>query len=117
MLERTPRRWPAALTSAGAAVGAALVPKCPLCIAAALSACGLGVGMGAAEVFAILLRPAAALAAIATLVVVLVPLLRARTRGECPPQATRRAGPPAGSHGGPDGGCPACGGEDRTPAE
>lgn len=92
------------MTSAGAAVGAVLVPKCPLCIAAALSACGLGVGMGAAEVFAILLRPAAALVSIAALVAVLVPLVRSHARRASAVDASRARSA---------GGCPACGAEDE----
>ncbi len=88
--DRAARRWPAALTSAAAVAGAILAPKCPLCVLALLSACGIGIGMGAAGVVAAVARPAAVVLAIAALVVAIVPLVRRR--------------PP------PGGGCGGCGG-------
>ena len=70
-----------ALSSAGTLVLAALVPKCPLCVAAALSACGLGAS--AASAVAPAVRPVAfALVAVATITLVLfaVRRIRAHTR-------------------------------------
>ena len=91
--DRAARRWPAALTSAAAIVGAVLAPKCPLCVLALLSACGIGIGMGAAGVVAAVARPAAVVLAIAALAAAIVPRVRRRSRR-----------PP------PGGGCGGCGG-------
>jgi hypothetical protein len=93
--ERGARRWRTALTSGGAALGAVLAPKCPLCVAAALSACGLGIGMTAAGLFAILLRPVAAVVAIGALAATIWPLVHRHVRPM--PEAT-----------GPHGDCAAC---------
>jgi hypothetical protein len=95
--ERGERRWPGMLTSGGAALGALLAPKCPFCVLAILSTCGLGVGMGTAGMLAMVMRPVAALIAIVALLVVIAPAFRRarRARG-----SARRATATRG--------CPAC---------
>jgi hypothetical protein len=74
-----------AATSVGTLVVAALLPKCPLCVAAALSALGLGTIAGLSP----LVRPVAivgALLAVCSVVVVEARRRRqrARRRGACP---------------------------------
>jgi hypothetical protein len=54
-----PRRWPSVVSSLGSTVLLALVPKCPLCVAAVLSS--LGLGAAAASFLGPLLRPFAIL--------------------------------------------------------
>ena len=89
------RRWPALLTSAGTVAAAVLVPKCPLCVVAALSALGIGVGMTAAGLFVMLVRPVAAVVAIGAVAMTVWPLVHRHTRRV--PEVS-----------GPHGDCPAC---------
>mgnify|MGYP001585354311 CR=1 FL=1 len=72
---RVPRRASAIASAAGAFALAALVPKCPLCIAAALSAWGVGTSM--AGTLAPSVRPV--LFAVAVLLAVQVKRGRARS--------------------------------------
>jgi hypothetical protein len=66
-----------ATSSLGTIVLAALVPKCPLCVAAALSA--FGVGASAASAVAPAMRPVAlALVAVATIMLAFFSLTRMR---------------------------------------
>jgi hypothetical protein len=67
------------LTSVAATAGAALAPKCPFCVVAILSACGIGVGMGTAGALALLARPLAVLVAAGALALVLRRFVRPRT--------------------------------------
>jgi hypothetical protein len=91
-----------ALSSAGTFVLAALIPKCPLCVAAALTA--WGVGASAASAVAPAVKPVAfglmAVAAI-TLVVFAVRRMRSRSRaaavvGSCC-SSRGRSGPALGA--------------------
>jgi hypothetical protein len=69
-MQNTPRRWLGVASSLGSTALLALAPKCPLCVAAALSS--LGLGGAAASFLGPLLRPLAvlfALVAVAALVV------------------------------------------------
>jgi hypothetical protein len=68
-------------SSVGAVVAAFLLPKCPLCVAAILSALGLGAALP--EVVVPLLRPAALAVGLA-LAVALVAALIARRVRRCP---------------------------------
>jgi hypothetical protein len=63
-------------SSLGAGLGAVLLPKCPLCVAAVLSS--LGLGATAAGLLAVVLRPAALTLAGAGLIVVAWAAWRAR---------------------------------------
>lgn len=91
-----------AISSVGTLVLAALVPKCPLCVAAALSAWGLGAS--AATVVAPAVRPVAfGLVAVATVTLVLfaVRIARANSRpaaaaGSCCSPKAATAGPRSG---------------------
>ena len=65
-----------AALSVGAFVLAALIPKCPLCVAAALSVLGFGASL------APVLRPLAFVVAAAALVLFLVPWVRRRPGSE-----------------------------------
>jgi hypothetical protein len=72
------RRAASASASLGALLVAALIPKCPLCVAAALSALGLGATLGSA--LAPLLRPVGFGLAVVALVVFGRAEWRRRTR-------------------------------------
>jgi hypothetical protein len=67
-----------ASTSIGALLVAALLPKCPLCIAASLSAIGVGAAAGAA--LAPIARPLALAAAAGSILWVLVQQFRSVTK-------------------------------------
>jgi hypothetical protein len=66
------------VSSLGAGLGAVLLPKCPLCVAAVLSS--LGLGATAAGLLAVVLRPAVFTLAGAGLVVVAWAAWRAHAR-------------------------------------
>jgi hypothetical protein len=71
------RRAGSALASIGAATGAALVPKCPLCVAAILSAAGFGTA-GAHHLAPFIRGAALALAVLLPIAIVLGERRRAR---------------------------------------
>jgi hypothetical protein len=75
------------LSSLSGAAGLLLLPKCPLCVAAWLSAAGLGAG--GASLIAPLLRPLSASFAIAALVSFVWAVRRA-SRATQPPVCCRR---------------------------
>ena len=79
-------------SSVGALMAALAVPKCPLCVAALLSA--MGIGGALAEAVVPFLRPAA-IAVSVVLAVVLAASLAARRarRSTCPDCARHRLGP------------------------
>jgi hypothetical protein len=66
----------------GATLAVALLPKCPLCVAACLTA--FGVGAGAAGAAAPFVRPAALIFALLALSAFAVGAWRARKRGQTP---------------------------------
>jgi hypothetical protein len=87
--ERRRSRWSAVLASSGAAAGAIFAPKCPLCVVAALSACGVGVGLGTAGLLASIARPLAMVVAALALAVEVWPFARWMARRRA---AMRRRG-------------------------
>jgi membrane protein implicated in regulation of membrane protease activity len=70
------------LRAVASGLGFALVPKCPLCLAAYLSA--LGVGAGVAAPIAVLLRPALLVVAAIAAVVSVAQLARHARRARAP---------------------------------
>jgi hypothetical protein len=75
------RRGASASASLGAVLLAALIPKCPLCVAAALSALGVGAALGGAV--APLIRPIAFLVAVVLTVAIGVTERRRHKRRCC----------------------------------
>lgn len=76
---------PLSALGVGSTVAAILVPKCPLCIAAYLTLCGVGAGWAA--VVAPVVRPAAfalSVVSLAALVVTIVRRRRSRSAIEAP---------------------------------
>lgn len=83
------RRVAGASTSIGALVAAALLPKCPLCIAGSLSAIGLGAA--ASATLAPIAQPLAIALAAGSILVVLIQQFRGVTK-----KRRDRVDPPAG---------------------